>query len=153
MTNKQSNSQGALKSFGERIERLDSEIKALNTDKAVVYSEAKSMGFDVKILKIAIRSKRELDENPDAVQERDSMVSIYLGSLLGQGGDEPLSTGFLVAGDSVLSPPYAHVHREGGNVVFETGEIIETQPLEIRTSKAAVGGGVGFVLHTAADNF
>ena len=55
-----------LKSIVERIERLDAEIKDLNADKSDIYKEAKSNGFDVKVLRKIIADRRkdksELDE-------------------------------------------------------------------------------------------
>lgn len=47
-----------LRAFVERIERLESEIKELNDDKAEVYSEAKGNGFDTKILKRVVALQR-----------------------------------------------------------------------------------------------
>ena len=63
-----------LRSFVERIERLEEEIKALNADKADVYREAKGAGFCVKTLKKVIQRRRltamELDE-------ADTMLELY----------------------------------------------------------------------------
>jgi uncharacterized protein (UPF0335 family) len=42
-----------LRSFVERIERIDEDLKAMNDEKKDVFAEAKSEGFDVKILKEA----------------------------------------------------------------------------------------------------
>jgi len=64
----------ALKSFVDRIERLREEIKALNSDVSEVYKEAKSFGFDTKIMKklIAERSKSPLD-----LIEQESLLEVY----------------------------------------------------------------------------
>lgn len=55
-----------LRSFVERIERLEEEKKALAEDIKEVYSEAKGHGFDVRILRKIIslrkKDKAELDE-------------------------------------------------------------------------------------------
>ena len=55
-----------LKSFIERIERLEEEKKTIADDIKDVYGEAKGTGFDTKILKkiIAIR-KQDRDERSD----------------------------------------------------------------------------------------
>ena len=38
-----------LRSFVERIERIDQDLKAMNNEKKDVFAEAKGDGFDVKI--------------------------------------------------------------------------------------------------------
>ncbi|MFQ5764163.1 MAG: DUF2312 domain-containing protein [Rhodospirillales bacterium] len=47
-----------LKSFVERIERLEEEKQALAADIREVYSEAKGAGFDVKVLRQLIRLRK-----------------------------------------------------------------------------------------------
>ncbi|HET6236450.1 MAG TPA: GapR family DNA-binding domain-containing protein, partial [Acetobacteraceae bacterium] len=44
-----------LRSLVERIERLEEERKALGSDIRDIYAEAKSAGFDVKVLRQLIR--------------------------------------------------------------------------------------------------
>lgn len=63
-----------LRSLIERIERLDEERKALGSDIKDIYSEAKSAGFDVKVMRqlIAIR-KRE----PAEVEEQETLLDVY----------------------------------------------------------------------------
>lgn len=67
-----------LRAFVERIERLDEEGRAINQDKADVYGEAKSMGFNTKILKrvIALRRKDE-----QVRMEEDLILDTYLHAL------------------------------------------------------------------------
>ncbi|HEY1806041.1 MAG TPA: DUF2312 domain-containing protein [Terracidiphilus sp.] len=48
-----------LKSFIERVERLESEKSALVTDIREVYSEAASAGFDTKIMRHVVRLREE----------------------------------------------------------------------------------------------
>jgi uncharacterized protein (UPF0335 family) len=64
-----------LKSFIERVERLEEEIRDLNKDKSEVYAEAKGVGFDVKIMKEIIRLRR-LDQ--DDLDERDALLDVYM---------------------------------------------------------------------------
>jgi uncharacterized protein (UPF0335 family) len=64
-----------LKSFVERIERLEEEKKALADDIKEVYSEAKSAGFDVKILRQLIRL-RKMD--PADRNEMEEILTIYM---------------------------------------------------------------------------
>ena len=47
-----------LRSFIERVERLEEEKKALGDDIREIYSEAKGTGFDIKILRQIIRLRR-----------------------------------------------------------------------------------------------
>lgn len=132
------NAHGALKSFGERIERLDAEIKVLNSDKAEIYAEAKGIGFDVKVLKLAIRAKKEIEDNPAAVQERDSMVEIYLAALFGQDTTKSRPAPVSVAGKGLPSQSLAHTHEDHNP---ETGEITESQPHGSEASAAVEGDG------------
>lgn len=67
-----------LRAFVERIERLDEEAKALNDDRKDVYGEAKSMGFDVKILKKVIAIRRQ---DADERAEQDAILDTYLQAL------------------------------------------------------------------------
>lgn len=63
-----------LRSFVERIERLEAEIATLNNDKKEVYAEAKSSGFDTKIMRIVIRN-RAMDK--DDRDEQETLVEVY----------------------------------------------------------------------------
>lgn len=67
-----------LRAFVERIERLDEEAKALNDDRKDVYGEAKSMGFDTKILKRVIALRRK---DPQQRMEEDLILDTYLQAL------------------------------------------------------------------------
>ena len=58
-----------LKSFIERIERLEEEKAALAEDIREVYSEAKGSGFDVKIMRQIVRL-RKLDTSDRQEQEK-----------------------------------------------------------------------------------
>jgi len=57
-----------LKSFVERIERLEEEKKGIADDIKDVYAEAKSAGFDVKVMRQVVRL-RKLDAADRAEQE------------------------------------------------------------------------------------
>jgi uncharacterized protein (UPF0335 family) len=63
-----------LRTIIERIERLEEEKSALAEDIREIFSEAKSAGFDVKILRQVIRL-RKLD-NSDR-QEQEAMLDLY----------------------------------------------------------------------------
>jgi uncharacterized protein (UPF0335 family) len=64
-----------LRSFVERIERIDEDLKAMNDEKKDVFAEAKSEGFDVKILKEVIRLRKQDQNKRD---ERDTLLDLYL---------------------------------------------------------------------------
>ncbi len=57
-----------LKSFVERIERLEEEKKGIADDIKDVYAEAKSAGFDVKVMRQVVRL-RKMDASDRAEQE------------------------------------------------------------------------------------
>lgn len=63
-----------LRSFVERIERLEEEKVALAADIREVYSEAKGAGFDVKILRNII-NLRKMDASER--QEQEEILDIY----------------------------------------------------------------------------
>jgi uncharacterized protein (UPF0335 family) len=63
-----------LKSFIERIERLEEEKRTLGEDIKEVYAEAKGTGFDTKIIRQIIRiRKRDQDE----LDEEESLLDLY----------------------------------------------------------------------------
>ncbi len=63
-----------LLSIIERIERLEEERKALGNDIKDIYSESKSAGFDVKVIRqiISIRKKE-----PSEVEEQETLLDLY----------------------------------------------------------------------------
>ncbi|MDE1937650.1 MAG: DUF2312 domain-containing protein [Alphaproteobacteria bacterium] len=63
-----------LRSFIERIERLEEERAALSADIREVYAEAKGEGFDVKIMRQVVRL-RKLDKAD--FQEQEAMLDLY----------------------------------------------------------------------------
>ena len=63
-----------LKSFIERIERLEEEKKTLANDIKEVYAEAKGTGFDTKIIRQLIRL-RKMDK--DDLDEQETLIEIY----------------------------------------------------------------------------
>lgn len=67
-----------LRSFVQRIERLEEEKAALAGDIREVYSEAKGSGYDVKVLRQVI-GLRKLDKSDRAEQE--AVLETYLRAL------------------------------------------------------------------------
>ncbi len=63
-----------LRSFIERVERLEEEKAALAADIREVYAEAKGDGFDVKTMRQIVRI-RKLDSSDRAEQE--ALLDLY----------------------------------------------------------------------------
>ena len=63
-----------LRSFIERIENLEEEKSNLQNDIKDVYAEAKSAGFDTKIMRQIVRL-RKLDR--DDLAEQDELLELY----------------------------------------------------------------------------
>jgi len=63
-----------LKSFVERIERLEDEKAALAADIREVYSEAKGAGFDARILRQIIRLMK-MDKSDR--REQEDLLDLY----------------------------------------------------------------------------
>ena len=63
-----------LRSIVDRIERLEEEKKALASDIKDIYAEAKSAGFDVKVLRQLIRVRKQ---EAAEVEEQETMLDVY----------------------------------------------------------------------------
>ncbi|MCI1374134.1 MAG: DUF2312 domain-containing protein [Acetobacter sp.] len=63
-----------LRSIIERAERLEEERKALNGDINDIFSEAKSAGFDVKVIRLIIRQRKQ---DPAEIEAQESLLDIY----------------------------------------------------------------------------
>ena len=77
--------QDQLRSFVERIERLEEEKKTISDDIKDVYAEAKGNGFDTKVLRRVI-SLRKQDQNER--QEQEAILDLDL-QALGMAPDLP----------------------------------------------------------------
>jgi uncharacterized protein (UPF0335 family) len=74
-----------LRSFIERIQRLEEEQAALASDKREVYAEAKATGFDTQVMrKVVAILKLDLSD----WQEQQSILDLYL-TVFGRGFDGP----------------------------------------------------------------
>jgi uncharacterized protein (UPF0335 family) len=63
-----------LRGIIERIERLEEERKALAGDIKDIFSEAKSAGFDVKVIRQLIRIRKQ---EPAEVEEQETLLDVY----------------------------------------------------------------------------
>ena len=67
-----------LRSFIQRIERLEEEKKTISDDIREVFAEAKSNGFDPKIMRQVLRlRKMEVADR----QEQEALLETYLAAL------------------------------------------------------------------------
>lgn len=69
---------GQLRSFIERIERLEEEKKTISDDIKEVYCELKGSGFDSKAVREVIRLRKKEDFER---QEEEAMVKLYKDAL------------------------------------------------------------------------
>lgn len=67
-----------VKSFVERIERLQDERDGYAADIREVYAEAKSQGFDTKILRKVVRAQKK---GREALAEERALEETYLAAL------------------------------------------------------------------------
>ncbi len=67
-----------LRLFIERIERLEEERKGISDDVRDVYSEAKSQGYDSKIMKQIVRLRKMTQDDR---QEMEAILDLYKSAL------------------------------------------------------------------------
>ncbi|QKZ15899.1 DUF2312 domain-containing protein [Spirosoma sp. KUDC1026] len=63
-----------LKQYIERIERLEEEKAGIADDVKDVYAEAKSAGFDAKIMKMIVRLRKMASEKR---REEEDLLDVY----------------------------------------------------------------------------
>ncbi|KXV22032.1 DUF2312 domain-containing protein [Gluconobacter japonicus] len=63
-----------LRSIIERVERLEEERKALSGDIRDIFAEAKSAGFDVKVIRTIIRLRKQ---EPAEIEAQETLLQIY----------------------------------------------------------------------------
>jgi uncharacterized protein (UPF0335 family) len=69
---------GQLRSFIERIERLEEEKKTIGDDIKEVYAELKGTGFDSKAVRTIIRLRKKEEHER---QEEEAMIQLYMDAL------------------------------------------------------------------------
>ena len=67
-----------LKSFVERIERLEDEKQTISDDIKDVYAEAKAVGYDAKIMRQIVRLRKM---EPHDRQEMEAILDTYKAAL------------------------------------------------------------------------
>jgi uncharacterized protein (UPF0335 family) len=69
-----------LRAIVERIEHVEEEIKELNEAKKEIYVEAKSNGFDVKVIREIVRLRKQDQKDRE---ELDELLDVYLRAIKG----------------------------------------------------------------------
>jgi uncharacterized protein (UPF0335 family) len=69
-----------LRTIVERIEHVDEEIKELNEAKKEIYLEAKSNGFDVKVIREIVRLRKQDQKDREELEE---LLDVYLRAIKG----------------------------------------------------------------------
>lgn len=67
-----------LKSLIERVERLEEDKRTIADDIKEVYAEAKSTGFDTRIMRQVVRLRKMEDHER---QEREALLDLYQSAL------------------------------------------------------------------------
>lgn len=134
--------QDQLRSFVERIERLEEEKKTIGDDIKEVYAEAKGNGFDTKILRRVISLRKK---DPDERQEEEAILDLYL-SALGMNPDLPFGDDELPIQRRGREPkPGAGRRRHEDEATVSVsftgadGEEVTTPPVDLATFRKAVG--------------
>jgi uncharacterized protein (UPF0335 family) len=104
-------SKSELKKYVERIEGLEEEKATLATDIKEIYVEAKSNGFDAKILRKLIVLRRK---DARTREEEQAMLEIYM-EALGMLGDTPLGDAAIKAAAKNLRDM---VTKDGGSATL-----------------------------------
>ncbi len=127
-----------LKSFIERIEKLEEERKAIGGDIKDVYSEAKGVGYDVATMRkiVAIRAKDTAD-----VAEQETLLDVYKHAL-----------GMLTAGTVTTvrvpqEPSEEDLEERAGRIVSEVDRCMDLvangQPPGIYAIQGLIGCSAG----------
>lgn len=126
-----------LRSFVERIERLEEEQKAINDDKRDVYAEAKGQGFDTKVMKKIIADRRK---DSAERQEFQTIYDLYAYAL-GMADNLPEETGMIVAtrARTTQTDPEAKASDDNGATVQAKG--LPADSVAGDASRPSEGGG------------
>lgn len=73
-TARENSANDRLRLLVERVERLEEEKKGVADDIKDVYSEAKAVGYDVKIVRELVRLRKM---KPDDLRERNTLLQVY----------------------------------------------------------------------------
>ncbi|MEO1610168.1 MAG: DUF2312 domain-containing protein [Pseudomonadota bacterium] len=86
MTTLQGSTQQQLRQFIEQIERLEEEKKEISDNIRDKLAEAKSVGFDIKVLRQILKLRQKSKDDRD---EEEAILATYLHALGMADNDEP----------------------------------------------------------------
>jgi uncharacterized protein (UPF0335 family) len=101
-------SNNQLKAFIERLEKLEEEKATISEDIKEVLSEAKSSGFDPKIIKKVLSLRRQ-DAKKRA--EEQAVLAVYMDAL-GMLADTPLGQAAVAAATTGSRPAAAEIDED-----------------------------------------
>jgi uncharacterized protein (UPF0335 family) len=101
-------SNNQLKAFVERLEKLEEEKATISEDIKEVLSEAKSSGFDPKIIKKVLSLRRQ-DAKKRA--EEQAVLAVYMDAL-GMLADTPLGQAAVAAATTGSRPAAAEIDED-----------------------------------------
>jgi len=70
-----------LRSYVERIEKLQAEVDELKADIKEVYAEAKANGYDKTVLGQVVQHRRKRAKNPQNHAEQQELFDLYLNAV------------------------------------------------------------------------
>ena len=70
--------QGRLRSFVERLERLDEDKQAVMLDIKEVFAELKGEGYDVAVMRMVLKRRKQ---DKAKLQETEAILDLYLAAL------------------------------------------------------------------------
>ena len=114
-----------LRSFIERVERLNEEVRALNADKSEIFKEAKATGFDPKTMKRCIQLRAMDTADRD---EQEHLTDLYMRAL--EIGTSIATHVPARAEDSALAPNPANADADGSREPVPAGDPSAPHPHE-----------------------
>lgn len=115
-----------LRSYVERLERVDGEIKELKQDRGVIVAELKADGFDPKYVGYVLKARAA---TPSELQEDRALKEIYL-SALGLVTEPPL---FRAMGLIDIDPTSRESAIEAWSKMVEPGGAVTISPKDGRS--------------------
>jgi uncharacterized protein (UPF0335 family) len=126
-------SEGQIKSYFARWQRLEEAKKAVADDLKELFSETKHAGFENKALRIAFNTKAKAEAETDADRELSAVVDIYLTAL--------------------EAPRASRAYTRGniGEFDTETGEILDRDARRRARTSEAMDDNIAFSAEMVAD--
>jgi uncharacterized protein (UPF0335 family) len=107
-------SEERVRQLASSIARMQEEVETINADIKAAFTQAKSEGFDVKMLRIAIKEKRMDEAERAKKREEEDVLDLYR-KALGLLEDLPL-------GQSAMASAARSLRDAGVSVTFSGAE-------------------------------